>query len=93
MLDSDILTTPFYYYQAFLIEEKFGFNTDTKKIFWLDRLKGWLVTILIERGVLAIVIWFYQQTGENFWIYAWILVAVFSLVMNLFLCTVNCTII
>jgi hypothetical protein len=32
MLDSDILTTPFYYYQAFLIEEKFGFNTDKKNI-------------------------------------------------------------
>jgi STE24 endopeptidase len=84
MLGSDFLTTPFSYYQTFVIEEKFGFNTSTKKIFWLDKLKGWLISILIGGGVLAIIIWFYQQTGKNFWIYAWILVAVFSLFMNLF---------
>jgi STE24 endopeptidase len=84
MLGSDFLTTPFSYYQTFVIEEKFGFNTSTKKIFWLDKLKGWLISIIIGGGVLAIIIWFYQQTGKNFWIYAWILVAVFSLFMNLF---------
>jgi len=84
MLGSDFLTTPFSYYQTFVIEEKFGFNTSTKKIFWLDKLKSWLMTILIGGGVLAIIIWFYQQTGENFWIYTWLFVAVFSLFMNLF---------
>ena len=30
MIGSDILTTPFSYYQTFVIEEKFGFNTSTK---------------------------------------------------------------
>jgi STE24 endopeptidase len=84
ILGSDLLTTPFSYYQTFVIEEKFGFNTATKKIFWLDKLKGWLMTLLIGGAVLAIIIWFYEQTGENFWIYAWILVTVFSLFMNLF---------
>lgn len=84
MLGSDILTTPFAYYQTFVIEEKFGFNKSTKKTFWLDKLKGWFMTILIGGGILAIIIWFYQQTGKNFWIYAWILVAVFSLFMNMF---------
>ncbi|AUC84061.1 peptidase M48 [Polaribacter sp. ALD11] len=84
MLGSDILTTPFSYYKTFVIEEKFGFNKSTKAIFWLDKLKGWLMTILIGGGILAIIIWFYQQTGKNFWIYAWILVAVFSLFMNMF---------
>ena len=84
MLGSDVLTTPFSYYQTFVIEEKFGFNTATKKLFWLDKLKGWLITIFIGGIVLAIIIWFYQQTGKNFWIYAWILVTAFSLFMNLF---------
>jgi STE24 endopeptidase len=84
MLGSDFLTTPFSYYQTFVIEKKFGFNKSTKKIFWLDKLKGWLISILIGGGVLAIIMWFYQQTGKNFWIYAWILIAVFSLFINLF---------
>ncbi|MFT6066210.1 MAG: STE24 endopeptidase, partial [Polaribacter sp.] len=45
MLGSDILTTPFSYYQTFVIEEKFGFNKSTKKTFWFDKIKGWLMSI------------------------------------------------
>lgn len=84
MLGSDLLTTPFSYYKTFVIEEKFGFNKTTKKIFWLDKLKGWLMSSFIGGGILALIIWFYQLTGTNFWVYAWILVAVFSLFMNMF---------
>ncbi|MDG1398245.1 MAG: M48 family metallopeptidase [Polaribacter sp.] len=84
MLGSDLLTTPFSYYKTFVIEEKFGFNKSTKKTFWLDKLKGWLMSSFIGGGILALIIWFYQLTGKNFWIYAWILVAVFSLFMNMF---------
>ena len=84
MLASDILTTPFAYYKTFVIEEKFGFNKTTIKTFILDKIKGWLMTILIGGGILALIVWFYQATGKNFWIYAWILVAVFNLFMNMF---------
>ncbi|MEE9407436.1 MAG: M48 family metallopeptidase [Polaribacter sp.] len=84
MLGSDILTTPFSYYKTFVIEEKFGFNKSTKKTFWLDKIKGWLMSILLGGGILSLIIWFHQLTGTNFWIYAWVLVAVFSLFMNLF---------
>ena len=84
MLSSDILTTPFSYYKTFVIEEKFGFNKSTKKLFWLDKIKGWLMSILLGGGVLAIIIWFYQFAGKDFWIYAWALVAIFSLIMNMF---------
>ncbi|APZ47151.1 peptidase M48 [Polaribacter reichenbachii] len=84
LLGSDILTTPFSYYKTFVIEEKFGFNKSTKKTFWLDKLKGWLMSSIIGGGILALIIWFYQFAGVNFWIYAWILVAVFSLFMNMF---------
>ena len=84
MIGSEIMTTPFSYYKTFVIEEKFGFNTSTKKLFWTDKLKGWGVSALLGGGILSLIIWFYQFAGENFWVYAWILVAVFSLFMNLF---------
>jgi STE24 endopeptidase len=84
MFGSDVLTTPFSYYKTFVIEEKFGFNKSTKKLFWLDKLKGWLMSSLLGGVILSLIIWFYQISGENFWIYAWVLVAVFSLFMNLF---------
>ena len=47
MIASDVLTTPFSYYKTFVIEEKFGFNKATKKIFWMDKIKGWLMSIVL----------------------------------------------
>ena len=84
MFGSALLTTPFSYYSTFVIEEKFGFNKSTKKTFWLDKLKGGLMSALFGGGILSLIILFYQLVGENFWMYAWVLVAVFSLFMNLF---------
>jgi STE24 endopeptidase len=83
-IGSDILTTPFSYYSTFVIEEKFGFNKTTIKTFFLDKVKGWLMMAIVGGGILALIIWFYQVTGDNFWLYAWGLVAFFSLFMNMF---------
>ena len=84
MLGSDILTTPFSYYKTFVIEEKFGFNKTTKKTFILDKIKGLLMMAIIGGGILALIIWFYEFAGNQFWLYAWGTVAVFTLFMNMF---------
>ncbi len=83
-IGTTILNLPFSYYKTFVIEEQFGFNKSTKKLFWTDTLKGALISAVIGGGILSLIIWFYQITEENFWWYAWALVAVFSLFMNLF---------
>jgi len=84
LFGSDLLSLPFSYYKTFVIEEKFGFNKTTKKTFVIDKLKGWLMLAIIGGGILALITWFYQITTSNFWIYAWALVTVFSIFMNLF---------
>tara|TARA_R110002050_G_scaffold207331_1_gene343424 strand:- start:2070 stop:3302 length:1233 start_codon:yes stop_codon:yes gene_type:complete len=84
MIGNDIVTTPFSYYHTFVIEEKFGFNKSTKKLFWTDKFKGWIMMMIIGGGILALIIWFFQRAGTNFWVYAWALISVFSLFMNLF---------
>lgn len=84
MLGSDLLTTPFSWYSTFVIEEKYGFNKTTKKTFVLDKLKGWLMMVVVGGGILALIVWFYEIAGDNFWWYAWILVAVFSVFINMF---------
>jgi len=84
MIGSDILSTPFSYYQTFVIEEKFGFNKTTSKTFILDKLKGWLMIVVLGSIILSLVIWFFQWAGTSFWIYTWGLVAVFTLFINLF---------
>ncbi|MBQ0768514.1 MAG: M48 family metallopeptidase [Bizionia sp.] len=84
MLGSDMLTTPFSYYKTFVIEERFGFNKTTKLTFLVDKLKGWLMLIIVGGGILALITWFYQTTGNVFWVYTWLFIAVFTLFMNLF---------
>jgi STE24 endopeptidase len=84
MLASEIVSLPLSYYSTFVIEEKYGFNKSTKKIFWLDKIKGLLLTAILGGVILSLIIWFYQLTGENFWIYAWILVAAFAVFTNMF---------
>jgi len=81
---SDMLTTPFSYYKTFVIEEKFGFNKTTKRTFIFDKIKGWLMLAIVGGGILALITWFYQLTTNNFWLYAWALVSVFSIFMNMF---------
>ncbi len=84
MIGNDILSTPFSYYHTFVIEEKYGFNKMSKKLFWIDKIKGWLLTIIIGGVILALITWFYQQTGNQFWIYTWIFMALFSVFLTLF---------
>jgi STE24 endopeptidase len=84
MLASDILGTPFSYYHTFVIEEKYGFNKTTRKTFIVDKIKGWLMTVIIGGGLLSVIIWFYNSTGDAFWLWAWGIITVFIFFMNLF---------
>jgi STE24 endopeptidase len=81
---SDIINLPFSLYATFVIEEKFGFNKTSAKTFILDKLKGWLLTIIIGGGLLGLIIWLYFQTTDMFWIYAWAAISVFSIFMSMF---------
>jgi len=84
MFASDIINIPFSIYDTFVIEEKFGFNKTTVRTFILDKIKGWLLALIIGGGLLALVVWFYKITGTMFWVYAWIAVSLFSIFMAMF---------
>ncbi len=84
MLASDILNTPFDLYDTFVIEEKFGFNKTTPKTYFMDKIKGWLLGAILGGGIFALIIWFYQLTGKDFWIWAWMLASGFMIFMTMF---------
>lgn len=83
-LASDIINIPFGWYDTFVIEKRYGFNTMKLRTFITDHLKSWLLSLIIGIPVLGLITWFYYRTGKNFWLYAWGLIIVFSLFMNLF---------
>jgi STE24 endopeptidase len=77
----DILHYPIELYSIFKIEERFGFNKMTFKLWVVDKIKGYLIGGIISGLMLAAVIWFYQTTGSKWWIYA----SAFTILFNLFI--------
>ena len=83
-LANDILNIPFECYDTFVIEQKFGFNKVTPKLFILDKLKGYGMTIVLGGGFLFAIIWIYSLTPTYFWLWAWAVITAFSLFMTMF---------
>ena len=82
MIAKSILSLPFSIYSTFVIEEKFGFNKTTVKIFLLDLLKGTVLGALIGIPLLAGILAFFIYAGDLAWLYAWLVVTAFSLLMQ-----------
>lgn len=76
---SALISLPFSLYETFVIEEKYGFNKSTLKLFLSDKLKGLLLTLIIGGGLMAILIAVYNAMPQYFWIIAWGVVTLFTL--------------
>ena len=81
---NDIIEIPFSLYDTFVIEERFGFNKITPKLFIFDKLKGYAMTIVLGGGILFLIIWIYTLTPTYFWLLAWAVVTGFGLFMTMF---------
>jgi STE24 endopeptidase len=81
---SDLFNLPFSWYDTFVIEKKYGFNTMTINTFITDHLKSWFIALLIGIPVLGLITWIYYKTGKGFWLYAWGLITAFSIFINFF---------
>ncbi len=64
----DLLSVPFQLYDTFVIEERFGFNKTTLLTFVTDKLKSWLLSMVIGGGILLFIQWAWQSTGIWFWV-------------------------
>ena len=84
MVGNEIVSFPFEWYATFTIEERFGFNKSTKKLFIVDWLKGIALNLLIGGILLSAVLFIYKYTLKEFWLYAWIVVSGFSLLVTFF---------
>lgn len=73
---TELLMIPFSWYNIMKIEEKYGFNRSTKKTFWLDQLKSFLISLLLMTLIGGLLIWIHQALGD-------LLIVVFAGVMML----------
>ncbi|MTI38793.1 M48 family metallopeptidase [Fulvivirga lutimaris] len=81
---SDILNLPFSIYSTFVIEERFGFNKTTPKTFIVDKLKGYVLTVIVGGLLIGSLLYLINNIGESFWLYFWAIAGVFILFVNMF---------
>ena len=84
---SDVLSIPFQWFGTFVIEERFGFNKSTPKIFITDKLKGYLLGALLGGGLLYLLMLLLNNLGVQFWWVFWIAITLFTVFMNMFYTT------
>lgn len=63
MLAGTLVDTPSEYVNTMVIEEKYGFNRRTKKVFVTDQVKNFVITVLLEWGILSAFIALYRWLG------------------------------
>ncbi len=81
-LISDILMTPFDVYETFVIEQKYWFNTTSVKTYITDKLKSYLLAVLIGFPLGYLVIWLYYKFGADFWWMVWVVISAFSIIIT-----------
>jgi STE24 endopeptidase len=77
-----LLMLPFSIYATFVIEERFGFNRTTPCTFFLDRVKGLILAVLLGIPLLAGILSLFEYSGPYAWVYCWIMVTIFSLAIQ-----------
>ena len=76
-----LLDLPFSWYSTFVIEQRFGFNKMTLKLWISDLLKAGVLMLVIGIPLVAAILWLMNQAGEWWWLYAWGVWAGFTLLM------------
>jgi len=68
-------------YSTFVIEQRFGFNRTTLKLYFIDRLKGLLVSLVIGAPFLLGVLYLMEESGRHWWLWAFMLILAFEILM------------
>ncbi len=75
------LGLPFDWYAQFRLEARFGFNTTTPRLWWIDRFKGLVLSLLLGYPLLVLILKLAEWTGPWWWLWAWGCVLGFQLLM------------
>ncbi len=75
---NSIISIPESLYSTFVIEEKFGFNKMTPKIFIQDLMKQFVLSMVIGVPFLSLILWILYSLGANWWIYTWVFIICFQ---------------
>jgi STE24 endopeptidase len=72
---------PLDWHAQFRLEERFGFNTTTRRTWWVDRVKGFFLAVALGYPVLVLVLKIVEWSGDRWWLWAWAAVLGFQLII------------
>ena len=81
MLISSLVDLPISIYKTFNIDERFGFNRMTSRIFITDLIKQSVLSIVIGVPILLISLWIISNLGDLWWLWLWVFISVFNFLM------------
>jgi STE24 endopeptidase len=74
-----LIGLPLSLFQTFGVEQRFGFNNTTPKLWVSDMLKGLLVGMILGLPILWLVLWLMQAGGALWWFFTWAALVVYQL--------------
>ena len=66
-----LLDLPFSLYRTFVVEEQFGFNKTTWRLWLADMAKGTVLGAAIGLPIAALILWLMGAAGSAWWLWAW----------------------
>lgn len=77
-----LLEMPFDAWRTFVIEERFGFNRTTPRLFLTDAIKQAVLLVAIGGPIIVLVLWLMAHAGDRWWLYVWLVWMAFSLLLT-----------
>ena len=81
VLVGSLIELPVAWYQTFVIEQGFGFNKMSPRLWLVDLLKSALVGALIGIPIVAVILWLMAAAGPSWWLWAWAVWMGFNLLL------------
>ena len=78
-----LLELPFTLWQTFVLEERFGFNKMTWRLWIKDTVKGVLLGAVIGAPLAALILWLMHAAGSLWWLWTWGVWMAFNLLLML----------
>lgn len=78
---NSLIELPVGIYRTFRLEAGFGFNRTTPKLFVVDLIKSFLLSLVIGVPLLTLVLWIMASLGEIWWLVVWAVLIGFNLLM------------
>ena len=83
LLIRTLIGVPLDLYRTFVIEERFGFNRVTLKLYLIDAIKHLIVGAVLGIPLLLVILWLMNAAGSLWWLYAWVVLIAYSLFLQM----------